>query len=68
MGLAAVVADPAPHMAHLPLSEQPMLDQRMPWWSDIVGHPARDSYWRDLSVAEDYAVVTRARITHRRLV
>ena len=58
MGLAAVLADPAPHMAHLPMSEQPMLDQRMPWWSDIVGHPARDSYWRDLSVAEDYAVVT----------
>jgi predicted acyl esterase len=32
----------------------------MPWWSDILDHPARDSDWRALSVAENYPAITVA--------
>jgi putative CocE/NonD family hydrolase len=57
-GLGAMVADPAPHLAALPPSHQPLLEKMWPWWSDLQQHPARDQYWQDLSVLDRAEQVT----------
>jgi putative CocE/NonD family hydrolase len=58
MGLAAMMADPAPHIERFPVREQPLREKHWPWWSDILDHPGRDAFWREISVAEDYAAIT----------
>jgi len=52
MELAGMLADPEPHLARLPVSDQPLLIKQSPWWADWLRHPDRDHFWQDLAVAE----------------
>ena len=56
--LAGMAADPGPHLAALPVRARPLLEKRWPWWAEILAHPARDEFWRDLSVADRFADIT----------
>jgi uncharacterized protein len=58
MGLAAMAADPDAHLAALPVRARPLLEKQWPWWADILGHPARDRFWQDLSVADRFEEIT----------
>jgi uncharacterized protein len=58
MGLLGMAADLPSHMAALPVREQPLLEKQWPWWAQILAHPARDQYWRDLSVADRFEEIT----------
>ena len=52
--LVGMAAEPEPHLAALPVRARPLLEKRWPWWADILAHPARDEFWRDLSVADRF--------------
>jgi uncharacterized protein len=56
--LIAMMADPQPHLAAMPSSRQPAIEKVWPWWSEFLSHPARDSFWRDLSVIDRAEQVT----------
>jgi uncharacterized protein len=58
MELAGMAADPAPHLEVLPVRVRPALEKQWPWWAEILAHPVRDRYWRDLSVADRFEDVT----------
>ena len=58
MGLVGMAADPGSHLAELPVRARPLLEKQWPWWAEILAHPARDQYWRDLSVADRFADIT----------
>ena len=58
MGLVGMAADPDSHLAELPVRVRPLLEKQWPWWAEILAHPARDQFWRDLSVAERFADIT----------
>ena len=58
MGLVGMAADPGAHLAELPVRARPLLEKQWPWWAEILAHPARDQYWRDLSVADRFADIT----------
>jgi putative CocE/NonD family hydrolase len=58
MGLVAMAADPDPHLAELPVRVRPLLEKQWPWWADILAHPARDTFWQDLSVADRFEDIT----------
>jgi uncharacterized protein len=58
MGLVAMAADPDPHLAELPVRARPLLEKQWPWWADILAHPARDTFWQDLSVADRFEDIT----------
>ena len=58
MELVGLMADPLPHLASLPITDQPLLNKHSPWWLDWPRHPARDQFWRDLAVAERPGEVT----------
>jgi hypothetical protein len=58
MDLAGMAADPDPHLAALPVRVRPLLEKQWPWWAEILAHPARDGYWRDLSVADRFEDIT----------
>lgn len=47
--LAGLMADPEPHMAVLPISDQ-LLTKHSPSWLELLRHPSRDQFWRDLSM------------------
>jgi uncharacterized protein len=51
-GLAGMVGEPQPHLAALPLSHQPLIEKVWPWWAELLSHPSRDQFWRDLSVLD----------------
>jgi uncharacterized protein len=55
---AAMMADPEPPMAALPITDQPLLNKQSPWWLELAAHPSRDQFWQDLSVGERPARVT----------
>src|SRR3954454_5100729 len=57
MALAAALADPQPHLNAMP-AEQDLLAKSLPWWSDWLAHPDRDSYWQQLGVADECGAVT----------
>ena len=57
-GLAGMVGEPQPHLAALPLSHQPLIEKVWPWWAELLSHPSRDQFWRDLSVLDDAEQVT----------
>jgi putative CocE/NonD family hydrolase len=48
--LAGTMADPYAYMT--PAAGQKALARYLPWWSDMLGHPSRDGFWQDLSVAD----------------
>jgi putative CocE/NonD family hydrolase len=54
----AMMADPQPHLAKLPISDQPLLNKQNPWWSEWLLHPDRDAFWQDLAVADRFERVT----------
>ena len=56
--LTRMLAHPDPHLAELPVRIRPLLEKQWPWWSDLVGHCARDEFWRDLSVADRFQDIT----------
>jgi putative CocE/NonD family hydrolase len=58
MDLVAMAADPDPHLAALPVRVRPLLEKQWPWWAEILSHPSRDQYWRDLSVADGFEGIT----------
>jgi uncharacterized protein len=58
IGLVAMAADPDPHLAELPVRVRPLLEKQWPWWADILAHPARDTFWQDLSVADRFEDIT----------
>ena len=58
MDLAGMAAEPEPHLAALPVRARPLLEKQWQWWAEILAHPARDEYWRDLSVAEHFEDIT----------
>src|SRR6202020_1830568 len=58
MGLVGMAADPGSHLAELPVRARPLLEKQWPWWAEILAHPARDQYWRDLSVADRFEDIT----------
>ena len=58
MGLVGMAADPGAHLAELPVRARPLLEKQWPWWAEILAHPARDQFWRDLSVADRFADIT----------
>jgi uncharacterized protein len=58
LDLVGMAAEPDPHLAALPVRVRPLLEKQWPWWSEILAHPARDQYWRDLSVAEHFEDIT----------
>jgi hypothetical protein len=58
MELAGLMADPEPQLAALPVRIRPQLEKQWPWWAEILAHPARDEYWRDLSVADHFDDIT----------
>lgn len=45
------------HPDTMPYGTQPLLEQQLPWWSEVVAHPDRDDYWRDHSAAERFGDV-----------
>ena len=57
-GLAGMVGEPQPHLAALPLSHQPLIEKVWPWWAELLSHPSRDQFWRDLSVLDHAEQVT----------
>ena len=57
-GLAGMVGNPKPHLAALPLSHQPLIEKVWPWWGELLSHPSRDQFWRDLSVLDHAEQVT----------
>jgi putative CocE/NonD family hydrolase len=57
-GLAGMVGEPQPHLAALPLSHQPLIEKVWPWWAELLAHPTRDQFWRDLSVLDRAEQVT----------
>jgi uncharacterized protein len=58
MDLLGMAAEPEPHLAALPVRVRPLLEKQWPWWAEILAHPARDEYWRGLSVAEHFDDIT----------
>jgi hypothetical protein len=56
--LTRMLADPDPHLGALPVRVRPLLEKQWSWWADIVGHSARDEFWRDLSVADRFEDIT----------
>ncbi len=58
MGLVAMAADPEAHLAELPVRARPLLEKQWPWWADILAHPARDTFWQQLSVADRFEDIT----------
>jgi hypothetical protein len=58
MGLVAMAADPDSQLAVLPVRTRPLLEKQWPWWAEILAHPARDQFWRDLSVADHFEDIT----------
>ena len=58
MGLVAMAADPDAYLAALPVRVRPLLEKQWPWWAEILAHPARDQFWRDLSVADHFEDIT----------
>jgi putative CocE/NonD family hydrolase len=58
MDLAGMAADPVPHLAALPVRVRPLLEKQWPWWAEILAHPARDTFWRGLSVADRFEDIT----------
>ena len=56
--LTAMMADPQPHLAVLPPSRQPLLEKVWPWWTELLAHPSRDQFWRDLAVLDRAERVT----------
>jgi uncharacterized protein len=58
MGLVAMAADPDTHLVELPVRVRPLLEKQWPWWADILAHPARDTFWTELSVADRFEDIT----------
>ena len=58
MDLVGMAANPDPHLAALPVRVRPLLEKQWPWWAEILAHPDRDQYWRDLSVADRFEGIT----------
>jgi uncharacterized protein len=58
MGLMGMAADPESHLAALPVRVRPLLEKQWQWWGEILAHPARDEYWRGLSVADHFDDIT----------
>jgi putative CocE/NonD family hydrolase len=58
MDLVGMAAEPDSHLAALPVRARPLLEKQWQWWAEILAHPARDQYWRDLSVAEHFDDIT----------
>jgi predicted acyl esterase len=58
MGLMGMAADPESHLAALPVRVRPLLEKQWQWWAEILAHPARDEYWRGLSVADHFDDIT----------
>jgi hypothetical protein len=56
--LVGMVADPAAHLDGLPVRVRPAIEKQWQWWAEILAHPARDQYWRDLSVADRFEDIT----------
>ena len=42
------------YLAGLPVRVRPWLEKQWSWWADLLGHCARDEFWRDLSVADRF--------------
>jgi putative CocE/NonD family hydrolase len=58
LGLVGMTADPGPHLAALPVRARPLLEKQWPWWAEMLAHPARDQYWRDIAVADRFEDIT----------
>ena len=56
--LGSILAEPEAHLRAVPVADQPHLARQMPWWRDWTGHATRDSYWRELAVADRIEEVT----------
>ena len=56
--LAGMMADPQPHLEAMPPSRQPAVEKVWPWWSELLSHPARDTWWQGLSVLDRAEQVT----------
>ncbi|SNQ46791.1 Cocaine esterase [Frankia canadensis] len=55
--LVGSMAAPQAHLGALP-AEQDLLAKHVPWWSDWLAHPDRDSFWQELSVGDRADTVT----------
>ena len=58
MEVAAMSTDIDPHLARLPITDQPILDKYSPWWQDWLEHPSRDAFWTDIAACEHLGVIT----------
>ncbi|PRY39424.1 CocE/NonD family hydrolase [Umezawaea tangerina] len=47
-----------PLLDPLPVAERPVLRDALPWVGDVLDHPSRDGYWRDLASTERCAAIT----------
>jgi uncharacterized protein len=56
--LVRMMAHPDRYLAGLPVRVRPSLEKQWSWWADLLGHCARDEFWRDLSVADRFKDVT----------
>jgi putative CocE/NonD family hydrolase len=56
--LTGMMADPQPHLEAMPPSRQPAVEKVWPWWSELLSHPARDTWWQGLSVLDRAEQVT----------
>lgn len=56
--LNAELADPWNAYCRLPVSDQPLLEGPAPYFRDWLAHPARDAYWRETAIDDDYARIT----------
>lgn len=52
MEVVEMISDPTPHLARLPLKDQPLFARTWPWWPEFLDHASRDSYWRSRAIAE----------------
>jgi uncharacterized protein len=45
-------------MEALPVADRPLLNQRFPWFSEVLAHPSRDGYWQQRAAIDRCSSIT----------